>query len=184
MNALPGQVGLCPQLGAAGRGLALAAVLIFTTAASHATTTKPAQHAGAQDDALTRGIIKLTEGDWKAWQATVQQRHRLLEPIFYIVLKKTAALPALSDEQFEELDLTSYKSLSKDPNRYARVPVQGIRIRVKVGRVCKLRDKKLNREAWKMICYDAAAKVAERQPIIVYWTADPSELLPRPQEVI
>lgn len=178
--------------------------VLLLAAACPAADTRPATTAAAatrENPALTQGIIKLTPSEWELWEVDVSRPTELavtegpdgLKSIFYTVLSKTAALPALPGEQLEALDRPAHANLLKDPYRYVRLPVQAVRMRVKVGRVYKLLPGKglapyperwpADKPVWQLACYDAAAKVAEEQPIIVYSTVDPGGLLPRPATV-
>jgi hypothetical protein len=167
--------------------------MVPAAALCQAQTTRPSTAAAGEGEALTNGIVKLADGEWKLWELTVSRPHRLWEDMLYIMLSKTAALPPVSDGKFQEFDRPAYASLLEDPTRYVRLPVRPIAMSVRVVRVYKLlpggggemgfseywpREKPV----WRIECLNAQAAAPAAQPLIVLSTVDPGALLPRPDQ--
>ena len=164
---------------------------MIAAAGSPAATTRPATAPAEENPALTQGIIKLTGSEWMLWKLTSQRPSRFWEDILFVMLSKTAALPPLTEEQFEELDRPAYKGLVSDPDRYVRLPVRPIRVAVRVVRVERLLSGKgmprsehwpADKPVWQIQCLYAEARTPLEQPLTVLSTVDPTGLLPKPSE--
>jgi len=133
--------------------------------------------------------LELTEKERIILDAVRDRTRQCHETGLYMMLAKTARLPEPSEDDLAGLDRPAYRNLLRSPQRYRGRP---IRLTVQVQSIRRLAPGKglsfsrfwpQDKPIWGMDCLNADAKDPYLQPLRVFTTADPSELLPSPKQL-
>lgn len=140
---------------------------------------------------LVEARLRLSEVEKQALLDAQASPLQLDEPAFGIMLAKVAGLPVLDENDFSRLDHPAVRNLARSPQRYHGAP---IRLTVRAYQVRKYTPGKdisisghwpREKPFWRMNCTSALPKArreGDEDPLIVFTTLDPTELLGRPKE--